>query len=211
MPRRRACAARRQCREPITPTCSNSTSPPSSRSLAGPKRPQDRVPLRDCQGRSTASTLATHGRRARAARIRRRPARRAAPPAARSFELVDGAVVIAAITSCTNTSNPDRDDRRRPAGAEGAPARPDAQALGQDQPGAGLAGGHRLPDARPACWPTSKRSASTSSATAARPASATPARCARDLGRREGRRRRRRLGALRQPQLRGPRASGSAR
>ena len=30
-----------------------------------------------------------------------------------------GDVVIAAITSCTNTSNPVGDDRRRPGGAEG--------------------------------------------------------------------------------------------
>ena len=33
-----------------------------------------------------------------------------------------GAVVIAAITSCTNTSNPSRDARRRPAGQEGGRA-----------------------------------------------------------------------------------------
>ena len=34
-----------------------------------------------------------------------------------------GSVVIAAITSCTNTSNPSRDDRRRAAGEEGGRAR----------------------------------------------------------------------------------------
>ena len=36
-------------------------------------------------------------------------------------------------------------DRRGPGGQEGGRARPHDQALGQDQPGAGLAGGHRLP------------------------------------------------------------------
>ncbi|MGD2113236.1 MAG: aconitate hydratase AcnA [Gammaproteobacteria bacterium] len=69
-------------------------------SLAGPKRPQDRVPLYDAKPRflealaalrterdlnSTAVTTTLDGQ---------------------EVELDDGAVVIAAITSCTNTSNP---------------------------------------------------------------------------------------------------------
>ena len=40
---------------------------------------------------------------------------------------------------------PVRDGRRRPARQEGGRARPDAQAVGQDQPRAGLEGGHRVP------------------------------------------------------------------
>ena len=39
---------------------------------------------------------------------------------------------------------PERDDRRRPAGQEGGRARPAGQAMGQDQPGARLQGGHPL-------------------------------------------------------------------
>ncbi len=69
-----------------------------------------------------------------------------------------------------------RDDRRRSAGPQRAAPRPARPAVRQDQPGAGLARGHRLPASGRACsnrWPSS---ASTSSATAARPASATAAR-----------------------------------
>ena len=53
--------------------------------------------------------------RAAAARRRRR--------SGRATELEHGSVVIAAITSCTNTSNPERDDRRRARGEEGGRAR----------------------------------------------------------------------------------------
>jgi aconitate hydratase len=66
-------------------------------SLAGPKRPQDRVLLTAAQQnyREHSVRLKTGG----------------VPAAAvdhdgEQFELADGAVVIAAITSCTNTSNP---------------------------------------------------------------------------------------------------------
>ncbi len=75
--------------------------------LAGPRRPQDRVPLSDVK-----STFAT-------ALGEWQSARGTTPPAPASTngggtavaadprtELSDGAVVIAAITSCTNTSNP---------------------------------------------------------------------------------------------------------
>ena len=66
-------------------------------SLAGPKRPQDRVPL-------------TQAKTAFASAMRALPAGREAQPVASSngsgAGLDHGAVVIAAITSCTNTSNP---------------------------------------------------------------------------------------------------------
>jgi len=70
-------------------------------SIAGPKRPQDRIALdatkstigaalnkmrRDSASGSSGSATVTHN--------------------GQTFELKDGAVVIAAITSCTNTSNP---------------------------------------------------------------------------------------------------------
>ncbi len=73
-------------------------------SLAGPKRPQDRVPLRIAQDVY---------RKSLAAMVAERSTRN--PPATgtvqvtsggSTFELKDGAVLIAAITSCTNTSNP---------------------------------------------------------------------------------------------------------
>ncbi|MFQ6046207.1 MAG: aconitate hydratase AcnA [Gemmatimonadales bacterium] len=96
-------------------------------SLAGPRRPQDRVPLKEIKesfhlvianlipsgskraiaerdgarwadegGRSPAATAVAHGTEAVAA-VEYEGSR---------FDLRDGSVVIAAITSCTNTSNP---------------------------------------------------------------------------------------------------------
>jgi len=68
-------------------------------SLAGPKRPQDRIALTD----SKAAWLAAlgkdveDGKRTATAKVTRGDDK---------FELSHGAVVIAAITSCTNTSNP---------------------------------------------------------------------------------------------------------
>jgi aconitate hydratase len=83
-------------------------------SLAGPKRPQDRVPLRQAKRRFEE---ALEGMLAE-----RKPAKPAAAPAGGTQsgaaavaatavapgleELDHGAVVVAAITSCTNTSNP---------------------------------------------------------------------------------------------------------
>jgi len=64
-------------------------------SLAGPKRPQDRVLLTDAK-KSFAGTLAEGGV----------TAPRAVKVQGTNYELTDGDVVIAAITSCTNTSNP---------------------------------------------------------------------------------------------------------
>lgn len=64
-------------------------------SLAGPKRPQDRVLLKDAAN-SFAGTLQDLAGRSP----------QTFPVAGADYELTDGAVVIAAITSCTNTSNP---------------------------------------------------------------------------------------------------------
>jgi aconitate hydratase len=68
-------------------------------SLAGPKRPQDRVLLSGM----TANYAENY-----AAMIEGRTGSGSAPVEYKgeSFDLEDGAVVIAAITSCTNTSNP---------------------------------------------------------------------------------------------------------
>ncbi|HET7457327.1 MAG TPA: aconitate hydratase AcnA [Gemmatimonadaceae bacterium] len=102
-------------------------------SLAGPKRPQDRVPLRQSKAMfrdALAADLEKAGTPAAAAELKRATTVSASPelsPAAvavaegegshehkgvrvemkgETFTLRHGAVVIAAITSCTNTSNP---------------------------------------------------------------------------------------------------------
>jgi aconitate hydratase len=62
--------------------------------VAGPKRPQDRVPLRQAK---SSFTKIVEGAPAKQAHVKNN---------GDSFELSSGAVVIAAITSCTNTSNP---------------------------------------------------------------------------------------------------------
>src|ERR1700730_13129348 len=73
-------------------------------SLAGPRRPQDRVPLK------TAKTVyQLNARKAAEERSARNPQARGVAAATldgQRFDLKDGAVLIAAITSCTNTSNP---------------------------------------------------------------------------------------------------------
>ena len=65
-------------------------------SLAGPRRPQDRVPLSQV-AKSFGSDFA--GLSGRTDRVE-------TPAKGTNYALKDGAVVIAAITSCTNTSNP---------------------------------------------------------------------------------------------------------
>jgi len=69
-------------------------------SLAGPRRPQDRVALS-----AVAKSFATELPKLAA---NRDPAKKGGPVKVKgtNYELSDGAVVIAAITSCTNTSNP---------------------------------------------------------------------------------------------------------
>ena len=62
--------------------------------VAGPKRPQDRVPLRNAK---SSFTKVVEGAPAKHVQVRNN---------GDSFDLSSGAVVIAAITSCTNTSNP---------------------------------------------------------------------------------------------------------
>ncbi|MEO6447210.1 MAG: aconitate hydratase AcnA [Gemmatimonadaceae bacterium] len=94
-------------------------------SLAGPKRPQDRIPLTEVKANYTESLRAHHASKQAAAPVGKPApgsseaamvaeggvATEATPGIAcehrgQQFTLKDGAVVIAAITSCTNTSNP---------------------------------------------------------------------------------------------------------
>ncbi|MGD2055874.1 MAG: aconitate hydratase AcnA [Gammaproteobacteria bacterium] len=70
-------------------------------SLAGPKRPQDRVPLKSARDgfiRSLAALKQERNLAGHAVRV---------TIGDKTVELQDGSVVIAAITSCTNTSNPE--------------------------------------------------------------------------------------------------------
>ena len=66
-------------------------------SMAGPKRPQDRVLLTESAAKFAESLAGEFGKAGEHART---------PVVGESFDLGDGDVVIAAITSCTNTSNP---------------------------------------------------------------------------------------------------------
>ncbi len=66
-------------------------------SLAGPKRPQDRVPLAAAAAEFKANMEKEFGRKDDGKRV---------PCAGADYDLGHGDVVIAAITSCTNTSNP---------------------------------------------------------------------------------------------------------
>ena len=73
-------------------------------SLAGPRRPQDRVPLKTAK-----NVYETNAKKAADERATRGTSARGTAPVTLNgerFELKDGAVLLAAITSCTNTSNP---------------------------------------------------------------------------------------------------------
>ena len=96
-------------------------------------------------------------------------------------ELSDGDVVIAAITSCTNTSNPSvmmaAGLLAKNARAKGLTRKPWVKT----SLAPGLAGRAALPRGRRASASRCASSASTSSASAAPPASATPGRCPRRI------------------------------
>ena len=187
-------------------------------SIAGPKRPQDRVALSDAKAtfRKTSTTTSSDDPDAGRTRSSTRRSTRSFPAsdsgqsptvtptidaAACSrppthakgrrratrctvksdehgeFVLDHGAVVIAAITSCTNTSNPSVMLGAALLASNAVEKGLSVQAVGEDHAGAGLAGRHRLLRQGRARGRTWRSSASTWSATAAPPASATPARC----------------------------------
>ena len=158
-PRRRACGATPTRPTRSSPTRSSSTSATVEPSLAGPKRPQDRVLARPrprpsflaALGHASSRRPATAAKRVAVAGsdYRPRPRRRGD----RRDHLLHQHL------------QPLRDDRRRPARPQGASsAGPDAEALGEDLARPRLPGGHRLSRDAPACRTTSTRSASTSSA-----------------------------------------------
>ncbi|WP_309130024.1 aconitate hydratase AcnA [Brevibacterium sp.] len=69
-------------------------------SISGPKRPQDRISLTDAKSQFAKDihNYAAPGQESKSAAV--------AASDGRNFELTNGAVAIASITSCTNTSNP---------------------------------------------------------------------------------------------------------
>ena len=74
-------------------------------SLAGPKRPQDRVLLENVKANYLENLSPMAQLRATKSKSTA-PGKATVKTATQSYELSDGAVVIASITSCTNTSNP---------------------------------------------------------------------------------------------------------
>jgi aconitate hydratase len=68
-------------------------------SLAGPKRPQDRILLKDMKSSWTKDLKDTFGKKEAATPVK-------VEDNGSTESITDGGVVIAAITSCTNTSNP---------------------------------------------------------------------------------------------------------
>ena len=168
-------------------------------SMAGPKRPQDRVAL------SNAASAFAKDLAAGTMGVPGDEASKRVPVAGSNYDLGHGDVVIAAITSCTNTSNPyvlvAAGLVARKAVAKGLTA----EALGEDLARAGQPGGDgvpgqvrphegpgraRLPDGRLWLHHLHRQ---------LRPAAGPDRR--RDRGQQAGRG----LGALGQPQLRGPR------
>ncbi len=73
-------------------------------SLAGPKRPQDRIRVADMKEQYTKTLLAPVG--PMGIGLKEEDLGRTTPVEGQNTEITHGSVVIAAITSCTNTSNP---------------------------------------------------------------------------------------------------------
>ena len=184
--------------------------------LAGPRRPQDRVPLSDVKAdlRGRARGMADARASGNGKQVERFESEGGGTAVATEprTALSDGAVVIAAITSCTNTSNPALHDRGRLAGKESGAQGPQRAPVGEDVACTRLESRDRLSRQSGTARRFSISSASIWSATAARPASGIADRCADDVAR-GGRRARpdRRGGAERQPQLRRPHPPASAR
>jgi aconitate hydratase len=76
-------------------------------SLAGPKRPHDRVNLSDMKSDFTTSLTNKVGFKGYGLPAETTKAKASFTFEGKSYEMHHGSLVIAAITSCTNTSNPD--------------------------------------------------------------------------------------------------------
>ena len=136
MPRRRACTAPRRRPIPSSPTRWSSISPTVVPSMAGPKRPEGRIAL-ESVGAGFKTALAAEYKKPADADKRY-------PVEGKNFDLGHGDVVIAAITSCTNTSNPSVLIGAGPACPQRRRQGLDGQALGEDLARAGQPGGRRI-------------------------------------------------------------------
>ena len=99
------------------------------RNMAGPSNPHRRLPVSGAAERGIADEAKLDAARGEEAR----------------GLIPDGAVIIAAITSCTNTSNPRNVIAAGAAGAQRQRARADPQAVGEELAGARLEGGAAVP------------------------------------------------------------------
>ena len=141
-------------------TRSSSTSATVEPSLAGPKRPQDRVPLADvkttfrdaltaCSRRTSPPSTrprskAWHAGAAAERATRSSSSRHASHDGDTATTLGHGSVVIAAITSCTNTSNPAVMLGAGLLAKKAVERGLTVEAVGEDLARARLQGGHRL-------------------------------------------------------------------
>ena len=142
-------------------------------SLAGPKRPQDRVPLTtrrrctakrsrllerhagDGRRRSAGDAGGSAGEPAEVADAERRRRRRRCDVEhdGETFTLTHGAVVIAAITSCTNTSNPAVMLAAGLLAQKAVERGLTVEAVGEDEPRARLARSSPITSTRPGLTP----------------------------------------------------------
>ncbi len=170
-------------------------------SLAGPKRPEGRQALPAIAEGFATALMNEYRKSDAAARF---------PVEGRNFDLGHGDVVIAAITSCTNTSNPSVLIAAGLLGAQGGCEGADRETVGQDFAGAGQSGGRGI-----SCeFGTASRSRQGRLQSGRvrlhhlhrqlRPAAGG------DFKISQRQRHRRRSRALRQPQLRRPRFAGRA-
>jgi aconitate hydratase len=155
LPRRRACSATKDSPEPVFTDTLELDLGDVEPSLAGPKRPQDRVDLlkgaeggargehrRSAEGPEAADHVGDRRSSPRVVSGRRRR---------KTSDLGHGDVVIAAITSCTNTSNPSRADRRRPRRPQGGGEGPHRKPWVKTSLAPGIAGRHRVSATSRAC------------------------------------------------------------
>ena len=129
-----------------------------------PKRPQDRINLPEVK----QNFLTTLGGE---------PKKSPVTMNGQSGEIQDGSVVIAAITSCTNTSNPSVMIAAGLLAKKGRGEGSHGEAVGEDQPGAGLHGGDRILQGRRVAGAAGSTELPRGVATAAPPVSATAVRC----------------------------------
>ena len=95
MPRRRASGSIAAAPDPVFTSTLELDMAAVVPSLAGPKRPQDRVDLTEVDDVFAKDMAETYNK-----------ANQRVPVEGKDFDVGDGDVMIAAITSCTNTSNP---------------------------------------------------------------------------------------------------------